>query len=265
VARTTLNADGGLESRRHLLTELGFAVRRVPGSAGELTGTASITPQMHVPGTSHLRTSILATWADMLAGLLASLVMEPRVPVTLELDVHLYRPAPAGGLVRGTGRTVKAGRSVFVADVEFTDGRGELVALGAGSFMAAPDPSMTLTVGRSIDMPAPARLLSVPLAERAGCERREPGVAVLPRSDEGLNAANSVNGGLIALAAEEAVLSLAPGDTLCSLGLRYLQAVRAGPVVATARIHDGLGRAEVRDSGNGNRLSATATARTFRR
>ncbi len=55
-------------------------------------------------------------------------------------------------------------------------------------------------------------------------------MAVLPRSEDGLNSSNSVNGGLIALAAEEAVLSLAPGDTLRSLGLRYLQAVRAGPV-----------------------------------
>jgi len=86
---------------------------------------------------------------------------------------------------------------------------------------------------------------------------------VLPRSEDGLNSSNSLNGGLIALAAEEAVLSLAPADTLCSLGLRYLQAVRAGPVVATARAHDGLGQVELRDSGRGDRLSVTATARTF--
>jgi hypothetical protein len=41
-----------------------------------------------VPGTSRLRTSILATWADNLAGLLAVYAMAPRVPVTLDLDVH---------------------------------------------------------------------------------------------------------------------------------------------------------------------------------
>ena len=46
-------------------------------------------------------------------------------------------------------------------------------------------------------------------------------------------------------------------------GLRYLGAVRAGPLVATARVHDGLGQVELRDTGNGDRLSATATARTF--
>ena len=103
-----------LNGRRHVLTELGFTIRR---AGEELQGTASVTPQMHVPGTAHLRTSILATWADTLAGLLVAHVMAPRVPVTLELDVHLYRPAPGAGWLRGFGRTVKAGRSVFVSSV----------------------------------------------------------------------------------------------------------------------------------------------------
>ena len=105
--------------------------------------------------------------------------------------------------------------------------------------------------------------LSVPFAERAGCERREPGVAVLPHSNEALNASNTINGGLIALTAEEAVLSLAPGATLSSLALRYLQPARVGPVVATAAVRDGLGRVEVRDAGNDNRLCVTATSRLF--
>jgi acyl-coenzyme A thioesterase PaaI-like protein len=116
----------------------------------------------------------------------------------------------------------------------------------------------------SIDMPAAPERLSMPLAERAGCERRRPGVAVLPRTEDGLNASNTVNGGLIALAAEEAVLSLVPGDSLSFLGLRYLQPARVGPVVATARLHEGVGRIELRDSGNDNRLATLATARTFR-
>jgi acyl-coenzyme A thioesterase PaaI-like protein len=84
-----VSADG---AGRHILRELGFATRR---EGDEMHGTALITPEMHVPGRGHLRTSILATWADNLAGLLAVDAMAPRVPVTLELDVHLYRPAPA--------------------------------------------------------------------------------------------------------------------------------------------------------------------------
>jgi acyl-coenzyme A thioesterase PaaI-like protein len=152
---------------------------------------------------------------------------------------------------------------VFVAGVDFTSERGEPIAIAAASFMSAPDPAVRLPATLSVDAPASGERLRMPLAQRAGCARREPGVAVLPRSEDGLNSANSVNGGLIALAAEEAVLSLAPEATLCSLGLRYLGAVRAGPLVATARVHDGLGQVELRDAGNGNRLSATATARTF--
>ena len=160
------------------------------------------------------------------------------------------------------GRTVKAGRSVFVAGVEFFSARGEPIAIAAGSFMSAPDPSLTPPTLSSEGFVTQERL-RVPFAERAGCERTGPGVAMLRHSADGLNASNTVNGGLIALAAEEAVLSLAPGDTLCSLALRYLQAVRVGPVVATGRLQDGLGQVELRDTGNTNRLCVMATAGTF--
>jgi acyl-coenzyme A thioesterase PaaI-like protein len=246
--------------RKHVLGELGFATRR---AGADLHGTASITPEMYVPGTSHLRTSILATWADTLTGLLAAQVTAPRVPVTLELDVHLYRPAPATGTVHGIARTVKAGRSVFVAGVEFTSDGGEPLGIANGSFMLAPDPGVTFPFSLDVEMEAQEQLLAEPLADRVGCERRGPGQAVLPRSEEGLNASGTVNGGLIALAAEEAVLSLVPGDTLCSLALRYLQPARVGPVVAAASLREGLGRVELRDSGNDDRLTGMATARTF--
>ena len=90
-------------------------------------------------------------------------------------------------------------------------------------------------------------------------------MAVLPRSDDGLNSSNTVNGGLIALVAEEAALSLSPGATLSSLSLRYLRPVRVGPAVATAHARSGLGQIEVRDAGSDDRLSVLATARYFDR
>lgn len=245
---------------QHILTELGFGVR---SAGGELHGTAQVTPFMHVPGTPCLRTSILASWADMLGGLLAVRSMTPRVPVTLDLDVHLARRAPAAGQVLAVGRTVKPGRSVFVARIDFLDASGARFGFAAASFMAAPDASLRLPDRLSIDMPAPDGRLVVPLADRAGCKRVAPGVAELPRSDDGLNSSNTLHGGLIALAAEEAVLSLAPGTTVCSLALRYLQPVRTGPAVATASIDAGLGQVELRDAGRGDRLAMTGTARTF--
>ncbi|MQY19796.1 PaaI family thioesterase [Nocardia macrotermitis] len=250
-----------LNRRRHILLELGFATRRV---GDELHGSATISPEMHVPGTDHLRTSVLAIWLDTMGGLLASLVLHPRVPMTLELDVNLFGPAPGSGEVHAVGRTVKAGRSVFVAEIEFSVDDVP-IGFGATSFMAAPNPDVQLPRKLSIDMPPRGPRLSLPLAERARCERREPGVAVLPRTEDGLNAAGTVNGGLLALAAEEAVLSLGPSNGLSFLGLRYLQAARVGPVVATAAVRHGVGRVELRDSGQDDRITTLATTRTFER
>ncbi len=219
---------------------------------------------MFVPGTTHLRTSILATWADMLTGILAVDAFAPRVVVTLELDIHLFRPAPGEGIISGVGRVVKAGRSVFVAAVEFALNDADPFCFGAASFMTTHDRTMTMTMPMSVDqILPPSERLTIPFADRAGCERRAPGQAVFPRSEESLNASNTVNGGLIALGVEEAALSLSPGATLCSLALRYLQPVRYGPVVAEAEVRDGLGRIEVRDAGNESRLCVVASSRTF--
>ncbi len=259
---TTVVEDAVPNERRHVLSDLGWTVARTEDA---MQGSARIHPEMHVPGTDHLRVSILAAWADVLAGHLAIYSVGPRVPVTLELDVHLFAPAPASGTVAGVAKAVKVGRSVFVARVDFTAGEGEPIGFAGLSFMAAPDKRLTIAIPDTVGQltPESTNRLSVPWAERAGCERVAPGVAQLGHSDEVLNASNTVNGGLIALATEEAVLSLSPGATLSSLSLHYLQPARVGPVVAEADVHQGLGQVEVRDAGNENRLCVVATSRTF--
>ena len=254
-----VHADAEGRGAGHILTELGFAVGR---AAEGIRGTARVVPEMWVPDTESLRTSILATWVDHVSGLAAIDVLAPRVPVTLELDVHVYEQAPSRGTVHVASRLVKAGRSVVVCAVDITDDDGHLVAIGAASFMAAPDPRLELPTHISLDARPSLRLLRLPFAERAGCRRGEPGVAVLPRSEDGLNASGTVNGGLIALVVEEAALSLTPGATLSSMALRYLRPVRTGPAVATADVRAGLGRVEVRDEGGDDRPVVTATTRT---
>ena len=261
---TTVEGEEAAPARRHVLQELGWDVQPPGDEDGRMTGAAVVLPEMYAPGTEHLRTSILAAWADVVAGYLAVQTVGPRVPVTLELDVHLYRPAPGSGEVRGEGKVIKSGRSVFVAGVDFLDETGEQFGFAAASFMASPDESLRIAPLGARSPLGTGERLTVPFAERAGCERRSPGVAALGHSDEVLNASNTINGGLIALAAEEAVLSLSPpGESLASLDLRYLQPARVGPVVATAEVRHGLGRVEVRDEGNENRLCVAATTRTF--
>ncbi|MQY27332.1 PaaI family thioesterase [Nocardia aurantia] len=243
--------------RRHIFRELGFATTM---AGEELHGSAVVTPYMHVPGTVRLRTSILAAWADSVTGLLASLAVRPRVPVTVDLDVQLFRPAPSAGTVEVIGRVARAGRSIFVATVEFL-GEAELFGIGTATFTASPNPAVHMPDRLSIGVPPAAERLTMPLAQRADCVRRAPGTASLPRSADGLNFSNTISGGLLALVAEEAVLSLAPGRTLSGLGLHYLRAARIGPVVATATVHHDLGLVALRDEGNDGKVTTRATAR----
>lgn len=246
---------------RPVLREIMLETRR---DGDEMWGATTVEPGMWVPGTASLRTSLLALWTDTVAGRLALDLIMPRVPVTLDLDVHLYGRPPTAGPLHAVARPLKVGRSVLVLTVDFTGGDREPIAVGTASFMAAPDPKVIITPEKLLVRPslADAGDLQVPLTERARCRRGEPGVAVLSRSEQGVNASDTVNGGLIALAIEEAALSLVPGSLLSSMALRYLRPVRVGPAVATARAHGSLVRVEVRDAGADDRLAVVATTTT---
>jgi acyl-coenzyme A thioesterase PaaI-like protein len=257
-------------ARGHVLRELGLTVAR--GAPGELEGTAPVVPEMWVPGTDVLRSSIIATWADTLTGLLAVDVVGPRVPVTLQLDVNLYAPPRGVTRVHATARRAKAGRAVFVAVVDIVDEIGTPLGTSTGLFMVAPDPDVRMPDGHDpvALLADPGDPLRVPLAERAGCERPSPGVAVLPRRDDGLNASGTVNGGLLALVIEEAALGAVPGTTLSMMALRFLRAVRVGPAVARAVAHGGVTEVTVHDAGrsdagraDGGAVTVQATTRSF--
>ena len=252
---------GDLE--RHIMRDLGFGVA---GSDGEMHGSGRVVPEMWVPGTSALRTSILAAWADIVSGHIAIGLFEPGVPVTLDLDVHLHRPAAGCDEVRMVARVQKSGRSVSVLRIDIDDHRGRPLGFGHATFMAAPNPSLRMpTVIRDDGLlrPHPPRL-DVAFAERAGAERLGPGRASIPMRPDGVNASNTLNGGLLALAVEEAALSAAPPEaTLASLSMRYVQPVRVGPAIAEADVRDDLGEVVVRDAGRDDRLAVIATARLF--
>src|SRR3546814_12591649 len=96
---------------------------------------------MHVPGTDVLRTSILSLWADVLTGLLAADEVGPRVPVTLQLDLDLYAPPSGVGHVHAVAGRVKAGRTVFLAAVDFPDEAGRPFGSATRAFVVSPDPA----------------------------------------------------------------------------------------------------------------------------
>lgn len=250
-------------SRTHVVSETGLAVW-LDGDG--LAGRAQVVPQLHVPGTDVLRASVLAAWADILTGLLAMSVLTAAVPVTLDLSLDVVAPLHGCPVIEARSWVVKAGRSVVALAVEFTvAGSREPVAISSGTFMASPNPDFVLPPLTETVRPmaVPGGPLREPFADRAGCQRRGVASAVLPRRDDGLNATNTVNGALLALVAEEAVLTAAdPGAVLSSLRMRYVRPARTGPVVATAERFGSLYRVGVRDEGQANRLAVEVTART---
>ena len=159
---------GDLE--RHIIRELGFDVAE---AGAEMHGSGHVVPEMWVPATNALRTSIVAAWADVVAGHLAIGLFDPGVPVTLDLDVHLHHPPVGCDEIRMVARVQKSGRSVSVLSIDITDGE-EPIGFAHATFMAAPNPSLRMpTVVRDAALLRPhPPTLEVPFAEHAGSERR---------------------------------------------------------------------------------------------
>src|SRR5437660_5755368 len=126
---------------QHVVAELGLAIDVV---GDELHGTAAVHPEMFVPGTTCLRVSVLAAWADHVAGLVAAQAVAPRVGVTLDLDVHLSRQPTGLHAVKVIARPLKVGRAVAVVAVELIADDSVPLGVATGSFMPAPDARLTL-------------------------------------------------------------------------------------------------------------------------
>jgi acyl-coenzyme A thioesterase PaaI-like protein len=242
-----------------LIAEIGMLAELV---GDEIRGRAPVVPEMLVPGTDCLRMSLLAAWADTLIGFQSIAAVAPRVPVTLDLSVDLHRLPRGVNEVTTRTRVLKAGSSMVTAELDF-QADGEPIGLAMAAFTVGPHVSRTLPpVDTLVTYYSSAvSLLEQPYAERAGCIRTAPGVAELAMAPDKVNAAGTMNGGLIALAVEEAALSTAPDAALRSLTMRYLRSGRIGPFVATAERTGDLARIDVRDAGNDNRVVIAAIGR----
>lgn len=252
----------GFESRPtlpHIIAELGLHAELADDSS--VRGTAPVLDDACQPGTRWLRTSVLATWADMVTGMSASHSILPRIPVTLDLETQLIRPVEAGTELLVESRPVKSGRTVAVSDARFMDrATGELVAISYATFVASANPDHVMGGGFPSVLPAET-LLDVPLTERVQLRAIAPGVMELPRLPDGQNMTGAIQGGLLAVAAEEAAASLmAEPALLVMLNVRYFRPFEVGPARAIARKDGNLCTIEIVDVGTG-KVGAMATAR----
>jgi acyl-coenzyme A thioesterase PaaI-like protein len=155
-------AHDGAPPTSHIVTELGL---RLTGGEGALRGRAQVTPHLCVPGTSTLRTSVLATWADVIAGTVVGEALSPRIPLTLDLEIQLYAQARSGVRIGVVARLLKVGRTVVVSETRFHDeATGAPLAVALVSFIASPNPRDVFPEG--LGQPAAAGPVSTSATSR---------------------------------------------------------------------------------------------------
>jgi acyl-coenzyme A thioesterase PaaI-like protein len=220
-------------------------------------------PALLLPGTDVVRLSVLLTLADVLIGSLANEAALPRITMTADLNVRVLEPLTSATPFTGEARVLKSGRTTTFGEATFAAVGSERPAvLSHGTFIASPRPQdVGFSLARGLPRPMPQGRMPVPLAERVGCRIVDVGIAEVHRRDDLLNPADTLQGGLLAVVAEEAARSLHPGVGPTELDVRYLSAVRIGPARAVATELGPMVRVEVRDVGNDNRLAALAIVR----
>jgi len=88
------------------------------------------------PGAEGIHGGVIASIIDIAAAFVLAVAMDrPGFP-TIDLRIDYLRMAPDGDLCV-LARSVKAGRTIGVADVEVTDSRGRLCAIGRGTYATA--------------------------------------------------------------------------------------------------------------------------------
>ena len=221
------------------------------------TGEFQVTDEMLGPDGA-VRASILATQADMIGGALANRASAPRVPLTVDLTVHRVE-AVGVGIVAMVARVLKAGRRTVVTETAFVAGGERPLVVSQATFMPSPNPVDQQPFVGDRDGGRPS--LSRAFPDQLGIRVVAPGVTELDRLPYTMQPTGTIQGGAVAAVAEVAA-ETASGAAVLDLDVRFLAAVRAWPARAVAEVlGGGRVRVEVRDRGNGDRLTATLLAR----
>jgi acyl-coenzyme A thioesterase PaaI-like protein len=236
-----------------------------------------IEPYEAVVRHGHLRATVVAAAVDIVGSLFSREIAGTDILFTTDLSIRMPRPGPASDL-RVRGRSLRSGRSGTTTAVELFTGEGtggeSLWAYGETSFARVPRaPGSNV---QAVDLALPrvfaSNPLLRPLEDEVGVEilaaaRGEVELVLLPQV---LNTEATLQGALVALLVERAGEALAEDrlgtpQRVTELDLRYLSTAKVGPVRSRAAFigepSDGMLRAELRDVGRDDRVTATAFLR----
>lgn len=255
----------------HFFSHLGFDFEVLPDD--RFVGSATVQPNLCVPGTVIPRPSMLATYADLAIGFPAANRFGFPAP-TLDLSMHVFR-TPAAADLSLEAKLVKVGKRVIVGECWFTAaGEDDPYAVCVATFFTTADPLSEDWRAPTAEDPmfSPTRDLPEPIADRAGIVTHAPGsveVSLLPHVSNG----TTIQGGIVALLVERSCESALGDDgahVVTGLDLRFLSGLRVGPARAVARPlrSDEQGShlwVDVVDAGDDDRLivHCLATARTL--
>jgi uncharacterized protein (TIGR00369 family) len=106
---------------------------------GSITYKMKITEKhLSSPNTAH--GAVIAGFMDCVLGLsaLSEAVMKGNLTSTVEFKINYIRPVALNEEIIGTGKVVHKGKSLIISSGEVKNSRGELIALGQGTFNTYP-------------------------------------------------------------------------------------------------------------------------------
>lgn len=191
-------------------------------------GVAPVRPESLVPGTTRMRTGVLATIVDLVAGHVPDGPLGP----TIDLRVELWDRPPSSGHVHLVGRPLRAGARLVVAETLLAAERdgvpfgratttfmhervGEPVSNGGRPMVAMAEASFDEFLGATV--------------------RDERSMALEPVERIANGQQHTVQGGVQALFAEIAADRLLRRNVplaATDLDIRFLSRLRVGPLVA---------------------------------
>ena len=106
---------------------------------GSITYKMTITDKhLSSPNTAH--GAVLAGFMDCVLGLsaLSQAVIQGNLTSTVEFKINYVRPVMLNEEIIGTGKVVHKGKSLIISSGEVKNLKGELIALGQGTFNTYP-------------------------------------------------------------------------------------------------------------------------------